>query len=132
MVTWVPGHSVLHRLGHDMGGVVPDQFQRARIVAGDDLDLGVLVDRVGEVGEHAVERHRHGLLGERRRDALGDLEAGGAAGIFPGLAVGEGDDDLATLGGRLQIAERELESRGGRGRVRHRSLLWLTPANERG
>ena len=38
-----------------MGGVVPDQLERARIVARDELDLGVVVDRVGEIGERAVD-----------------------------------------------------------------------------
>ena len=40
MVTCVPGHKLLHGLGHHMGGVVADQFERPRIVAGDDLDAG--------------------------------------------------------------------------------------------
>ena len=63
-----------------MGAVVPDQLQRARVVAGDELDLRVLLDRVGEIGDHAVERHRHRALGQRGRDALGDVEAGDALG----------------------------------------------------
>ena len=78
MVTCVPGHSALHRFGQHMRGVVADQFERARVVARDELDLGVALDRVGEVGERAVERHRDGALGERGRDALGDVEAGDA------------------------------------------------------
>ncbi len=74
------GIELLHRLGHDMRGVVPDQRQRARIVAGDDLDPRIRGDRIGEVGELAVERHRHRLLGERLGNALGDLAAGDAGG----------------------------------------------------
>ena len=60
----------LHGLGQHMGRVVADQLQRAGIVAGDELDPGVALDRVGEIGERAVERHRDGALGERRRDRL--------------------------------------------------------------
>ena len=70
----------LHRFGQHMRGVMPDQFQRARVVAVDEFDLGVAVDRIGEVGDHAVERHRHRALGERGRDALGDVEAGDVLG----------------------------------------------------
>ena len=63
-----------------MGGVVADELERARVVAGEELDLGVAADRVGEVGEFAVERHRHRALGERGRDALGDVETGDVLG----------------------------------------------------
>ena len=59
-----------------MRGVVADQLQRARIVAAEELDLRISVDRVCEIGDHAVERHRDGALGERGRNGLGDLEAG--------------------------------------------------------
>src|SRR4051812_42523211 len=58
-----------------MGGVVPDQRQRARIVAGDDLNATVAGDGVGKVSDHPVERHGDRLLGERLRDALGDRAA---------------------------------------------------------
>ena len=95
-----------------MGGVVPDQFQRARIVAGDEFDFGVVLDRIGEVGEHAIERHRHRALGERGRDALGDLEAGDVFGKFARGAVGEGEGDLVHGLDRFQIREAEFESVG--------------------
>jgi hypothetical protein len=70
-VTWVPGHSVCTA----SASVVPDQFQRAAVLAGDKFDFCVLRDRIGEVRDHAIERHRHRALGQRRRDALGDIEA---------------------------------------------------------
>ena len=89
-----------------MGGVVPDELQRARIVAGQELDRSVVLDRIGEIGNFAIERHRHRALGERRRDALGNVETGGFSGILPTRAVGKGQRD-------------------------HASLLLLTPANER-
>ena len=97
---------VLHRLRHDVRGVVADERQRPRVVAGDDLDARVLPDRVGEIGERAVERHRHRLLGERLGDAFGDIAAGDAGGKLADGIVGKGKLD-------------------------HRSLL-LTPAYERG
>ena len=83
----------LHGFRHNVRGVVPDQLQRARVVARDEFDLGVALDRVGEVGDRAVERHRHGALGQRGRNALGDIEPGGALGVVPARAVGKGQRD---------------------------------------
>ena len=37
----------LHGLRQHVRGVVPDQLQRARVLAGDEFDLGVALDRVG-------------------------------------------------------------------------------------
>ena len=77
------GPQRLHGFGQHMRGVVPDQFQRARVFAGEEFDLGVFVDRVGEIGDRAVERHRDRALGERGRDALGDVETGDACREIP-------------------------------------------------
>jgi hypothetical protein len=38
------GIELLDRLGHDMGGVVAQQFQRVVVLGGDDRDLGILRD----------------------------------------------------------------------------------------
>ena len=100
------GPQRLHGFREHMRGVVADQFQRARIVAREEFDLCIVLDRIGEIGDNAVERHRDGALGKRRRNALGDVEAGCAFGIVPACAVGKGQRD-------------------------HHSLLLLTPANER-
>ena len=54
----------LHRFGEHMRGVMPDQLQRTRILAGEEFDFGVAIDRVGEIGERAVERHRDRALGQ--------------------------------------------------------------------
>ena len=96
----------LHCFGEHVRGIVADEFERPRVVAGQKLDLGVVLDRIGKVGKLAVERHGDRALGERRRNALGDLEAGGVGGIVPTCAVGEGQRD-------------------------HGPLLLLTPADER-
>ena len=121
----------LHGFGQHMRGVMPDQFQRARIVAVDQFDLRIVRDRIVEIGDHAVQRHRHRALGQRRRDALGDVETGDVLGIFALRAVGEGEGDLLHGFGRFQIRKAKLESRCGRILVRHCRLLKLTPANER-
>ena len=97
----------LHGFRHDVRGVVADQLKRARVLARHELDFSVVLDGVGEIGQPAVERHGDRALGERRRNALGDVQPGGAWGVIPTRAVGEGQCD-------------------------HVDLLLLTPANERG
>ena len=121
----------LHGFGEHVRGVMPDQLQRAGVVAGDEFDLRVLVDRVAKVSHHAIQRHRHRALGQRRRDALGNVEAGNAFGEFAPGAVGEGDADFHLRLHRLEVGEAELESGRGLVLVGHCYLLMLTPANER-
>ncbi len=69
------GIELLHRLGHDMGRVVADELERLRVLARDDADRGVALDRRGKVVELAVELDRHRLLGKRLGDGLGDVAA---------------------------------------------------------
>ncbi len=80
-----------------MRAIVADQLERARIVAGDEFDPGVALDLVGQVRKRAVERHGDRALGKRGRDALGDLDAGGAGGVLTARAVGEGQRDHVAL-----------------------------------
>ena len=93
----------LHGFGEHMRGVMPDQLQRAGIVAVDQLDLRVLRNRIVEIGDHAIQRHRHRALGQRRRDALGEFEPGDVLGIFALGAIGEGEGDFLLGFGRFQI-----------------------------
>ena len=72
------GVKLLHGFRHDMSGVVADQRQRLLVFPGEDADLGVGLDRLGEVLDLPVERHGDGLLGERLGNGLGDLAAGDA------------------------------------------------------
>ena len=58
------GPQLLHRLGEDVRGVVADEPEAIGAVAHHELDLAVGLQRVREVGEHAVPLHRHRLLGE--------------------------------------------------------------------
>ena len=66
------GKERLHRLGEDMRGIMADEFECSWIVAGHELDSGIARQGIGEVVQGAIERHRDGPLGERRRNAFGD------------------------------------------------------------
>src|SRR5262249_4272095 len=80
-----------------MRGIMADQFERAWIVAGEKLDLGVVLDRIGEVGKLAVERHRDRALGKRRRNAFGNIQATNIWRVLPTRAVGKGQRDHHSL-----------------------------------
>ncbi len=91
------GPQRLYRFRQYMRAIVTDQFERARVVAGDEFDLGVALDLVGQVCERAVERHRDRALGKRRRDAFRDLETGGAGGVLTARAVRKSQRDHVAL-----------------------------------
>jgi hypothetical protein len=59
---------LLHRLGQHMRGIVPDQLQRFRALAGDELEFRVRGDGIGQIRQRAVELHGKRLLGERFGD----------------------------------------------------------------
>ena len=80
---------LLHGFREHVRGIVPDQLQRARILAVEELDLGILGDRIGEIGHGAVERHGDGALGERLGDAFHDLAAGDAGVVLALGAIGK-------------------------------------------
>src|SRR5262249_6599993 len=103
------GPERLHRFGEHMRAVVPDQLEAARVLAGEELDFRIALDRVVQIHECVVERHRDRALGERGRDALGDIETGDAVGIVPTRAVGKGQGDhhqllLLTRCLRMQVS----------------------------
>ena len=68
------GIEFLHRLGHHMRRVVTNEFERLGIGPRDDADVGVLFDRLVEIAQFAVDRHRHGLLRKRFGDGSGNVE----------------------------------------------------------
>ena len=84
------GIELLHGFRHHMRRVVTDQRQRLLVFPGEDADLGVGPDRLGEVLELAIERHRHGLLGERLGDRFRDLASRDARLELAMRTVGEG------------------------------------------
>ena len=62
------GIELLHRLGQHMRRIVPDQFQRLGIAAGDEHHVGVTVDLRCQIDQLAVELHRQGGAGEAGTD----------------------------------------------------------------
>src|SRR5262249_1433640 len=83
--------------GEHVRGVVPDELQRARVLAGEELDFGIALDGVVQIRERAVERHDDRALGKRGRNALADSGPGGAFGEFPRRADGKGQRDHHSL-----------------------------------
>src|SRR5262245_13022716 len=87
------GPQRLHRLGEHMRGIVTDQLQRARVVAGEEFDFRVPLDRIAQVRKGAVERHGDRAFGERWRNLLGNVETSGPFWVFSTRAIGEGQRD---------------------------------------
>ena len=88
------GIELLHGLRHHMRRVMADQLERLFVLAREEFDRGVGLDGSGEVGELAVEAHRHAALGERGRDRLGNFEARRAGGHLALCAIGKCQGDL--------------------------------------
>src|SRR6185436_18332570 len=65
------GEEVSDRRGHQVRGAVPAQRQRLGTTIGDDLDGGVLLDRVGQVDQLAVDAAGKRGAGEAGRDRGG-------------------------------------------------------------
>src|SRR6266849_76391 len=80
-----------------MRGVVADQLQAARVVAGEEFDFRIALNGVVQVRERVVERHGDRALGERGRYSPRDVETGDAVGIVPTRAVGKGQRDHHLL-----------------------------------
>ncbi len=87
----------LDRVGQHMGGVVADEFQRARVFAVQKFDLGVGADGRRGVHHIAVEHHGDGLFGQRGGNASGDVEAGGAGLEGTRRAIGKSDRNHPSL-----------------------------------
>ncbi len=123
-----PGPERLHRLRQHVGAIVADQLEAAPVIAGEKLDARVALDRIGEIGDDALERHRHRALGERRRDALGDVETGCAVGIVPTGAVGkrQGDHDVLVLTRCVRMQVSGFSSRAFSARIQRREQARLS------
>ena len=122
---------LLHRLGEDMGEVVPRQIERIRLVARrNQREAGVLRERPFEIDQLPIDPRRQRRLEQAGPDIGGDLPRGG-----PGLHVAHravGKRDVEKIGherGRiLEFAERGLCPRRGRGGKRCDFPSPVTPA----
>ena len=114
MVTWVPGHSVCTASASTWAA----SWRISSSARGSSrLTNSILASRsIGSArsASVAVERHGDGALGERRRDALGDFEAGDAVGVVPTRAVGKGQRDHIEL-----LVAHSLPTNAGKRAVRH-------------
>ena len=72
-----------------MRRVMADKPEGFRIVAGDDPDLRIALNRVGKVAQFAIDDHGHSLLAERFCNGVRDLRAGDAGVEITRIAVGK-------------------------------------------
>ncbi len=82
------GPQLLHGLGHDVGGIVTYEFQRAAVFTRDDFYLAI-GDCLGQIAHGAIKRNGDSLLRKRFGDGFGDLAAGRAGGIAAYGTIGK-------------------------------------------
>ena len=85
------GEKFEHGGGQQVRGRMPVDFERLGIFLGEDAQVGVVVERAGEVDQIAVRLGGQGGVGQARADGLGNVERGGAFREFFAAAVGELD-----------------------------------------
>ena len=91
----------MNGLGHHVRGVVADQFQRFGVVAGEDLDARIRINRFVEIGERAVKLTATAFLASDF-----EIEAASSAPVITGIVVtdrgvGEGQSDHDSSHSRL-------------------------------
>ena len=114
------GVELLDGLGQDMGGIVPDQLQRLRTLAGDDLDRGVFRDRQIEIAQLAVDLDSERRLGEAGADVTRDFFTRGRVIVFAHAPVGKRDPHHARGHRCLVHSSCRLMIAGGRSQEQHR------------
>ena len=70
------GIEFLHRLRHDVRGIVTQQFERFVVTRSDDRNIGIVLDHVRGVDEPAVDLAGKRRFGETRADIGGDIQHG--------------------------------------------------------
>ncbi len=94
------GEQLLHRLRHQMRGVVADEIERLGLVlARDDADRIAVGERRGEIAHLAAHLDGERGLGETGADRGGEVSARASGRSGPHAAVGQGDADLGFGGG---------------------------------
>ena len=89
------GHEVRRRVAQDVAALVR--------VRRDDRDLGVMLDRAGEVHLFAVDRRRDRSLGQALADRCRDVGGSPALRQLLGRAVRKGDRDLARFTHEFEV-----------------------------
>ena len=84
----------LDRLREQVRGVVTDEIERFLALAGDDLELGVALDRPVEIFHLAIDLDGQRGLRKAWADRGRDVRAGAPARRRPHRAVGQGDTDF--------------------------------------
>ena len=86
------GKEALHRLGEDMGEIVPRQLQRIRLVARrDQSQFAVALERPADIAQLAIHARRDRCLGEARPDRRRDIGRRRARRDFADRSVGQSD-----------------------------------------
>jgi hypothetical protein len=83
------GKEFQHGRGEQVRGGMSIDFERLRILLGDDAQIGVRVERPGEVNQIAVRLGGKSGVGKTRTDGLGNVECSGALRDFRDATVGE-------------------------------------------
>ena len=77
----------LHGLRHDMGGIVPHQFESLVIAGGDNGKLRIVLDQATAVNDRAIELARKSGPGKTGTDGCGNLLHGDGAVELTSTAV---------------------------------------------
>jgi hypothetical protein len=104
------GEQLLHRLGHDVAGVVAQGLQRLASIARQDLEMAAAGQWAVHVIELALQLDEGGALGERRRDGGRHGLARHAVVVLAFRAVGENQVDHVS-----QVHLRDFSRGGGTG-----------------
>jgi hypothetical protein len=108
------GPEIEHRSRHHVRRVMAQQPERVGVVAGrDDLDLGAVWERSGEIAQLAVHPQAERVLGESRADRRSRVGAGGAVVELEWGVIGELDRDRGHRAAMLSAAGASAGERSG-------------------
>ena len=93
------GPQVLHGAGHDVGKVVAYQLVRLRFVShGVDRDVGICVDRPGQIKMRTVHGGADRFFAKRFGDVVGHVARSDTCVVLTCVAIGKGEGDLGHSG----------------------------------
>jgi hypothetical protein len=89
------GVQLQYRRGQQVGGGVAIDGERFRILGGENLQRGVLVEGPGQIVEIAIHFGHDGSVREARTDRFGDIDGTGPRGDGLFTAIGQSNLDVA-------------------------------------